>query len=550
LLALVLYAPMIGWGIPYATAPDRTKTFATDEILPLEGLAEMHNTFVVSKPDRNYGYPWWHYFVVSVAQAPYLAYLMLTGGMQSPTPEFPFGLKDPVGALQMLTLLGRSVSVLMAAGVVIAAYFFAQTLWGHLAGVVTALLTMLNYLMFYYSRTGNLDVPLLFWSSIGLVIFAKILVQGVTMRRAVWLGVFAGLAVATKDQAVILFVPFALILLFPKFSGSPETSNYFRPLIAGLGVSIVVYLVATAIVFDPQRHIVHIESLFFDQSRVSNVGAYRPPHPKTLLGSLELTRDSVLAMAAAFSMPVFLTALGGAFVVLRSSQRRFVVLLLPVATLFLMLTLPTGQVVLRYYLSLILIIDSFAAAFVVAVRRSSCRPVWIPLLLVLCGWRLLIGADLSFAQYYETRYAASEWLKAHARPGDWVEYFGVTETLPPLPAEIKTRRIAGRTKWKRQFDHGPLVLDYLATQGPEYVIVIPDVYSRSGVDYSGDCPPQVYEALISGTAGYRLVAFFPTPSLLFGPLRRPPLDNPSVAPPVRIFARNDILKRNRELLKS
>jgi len=72
LAAIALYAPMMGWGIPHATAPDRTRPFSVDDILPLEPLAEMHNTFVVSKPDRNYGYPWWHYFVVAVAYAPYV----------------------------------------------------------------------------------------------------------------------------------------------------------------------------------------------------------------------------------------------------------------------------------------------------------------------------------------------------------------------------------------------------------------------------------------------------------------------------------------------
>ena len=144
LVAIALYAPMIGWGVPHATAPDRIKTFATDEILPLEGLAEMHNTFVVSKPDRNYGYPWWHYFVVSAAQAPYVAYLLLSGKMKSPSLEFPFGLLDPVGALRRLTFIGRLVSILMAAGIVMAAYFFSRTLWGHLAGVITAVLVMLN----------------------------------------------------------------------------------------------------------------------------------------------------------------------------------------------------------------------------------------------------------------------------------------------------------------------------------------------------------------------------------------------------------------------
>ena len=93
-LALVLYLPTIGWGIPHANSPERTKTFATDAILPLEALAEMHNTFIVSKPDRNYGYPWWHYAVVAGAQAPYLAYLLATGG----TAEAAVELLREVGA--------------------------------------------------------------------------------------------------------------------------------------------------------------------------------------------------------------------------------------------------------------------------------------------------------------------------------------------------------------------------------------------------------------------------------------------------------------------
>lgn len=54
--AIVLYLPMIGWGVPYTTAPNRTKTFTTDEILPLETLAEMHNTFVAIHRTANLGF--------------------------------------------------------------------------------------------------------------------------------------------------------------------------------------------------------------------------------------------------------------------------------------------------------------------------------------------------------------------------------------------------------------------------------------------------------------------------------------------------------------
>jgi len=542
LTAIALYAPMMGWGVPHATAPDRTHAFSVDEILPLEPLAEMHNTFVVSKPDRNYGYPWWHYFVVAVAYAPYVGYLMVSGGLSSPIPEFPFGLQDPVTSLRWLTLIGRSVTLLMAAGTVIASYYFSRILWGQFAGVIAAVLTMLSYLMWYYSRTGNLDVPAFFWSSVGFAIFATILVKGLTVQRAVLFGIFAGLAMATKDQALVFFLPFGLALLLPRFNHSRGSAYQVKPLLFGLGASLLAYLIGTGMAVDPQRHLTHIYSMFFEQRRISNVGLYRPPQPHTWHGTMELTHDYLKTLLAGISSPVLLASAAGALLVLRSAPSRLVVLL-PVPTLFLMLALPTGYAILRYVLPLTLFIDSFAAFFIVRLRRSFLRPAWIPVLVILCGWRLLIGVDLTYAQYHETRSAASEWFNAHARPGDRVGYFGIAQQLPHLPAEINTRRVADRPDWKGRFDHGPAVLRYLATEGPEYLAIIPDAYSKPGMDRSGDCPPEVYDALIRGATRYRQVAFFPTPSLLAGPFRRPNLDYPSVSPPVRIFAREDVLAR-------
>jgi len=541
-LAIALYAPLIGWGAPHATAPNRVKTFATDEILPLEALAEMRNTFVVSRPDRNYGYPWWHYFVVAVAQAPYLAYLKVSGELQTPSPEYPFGLRDPVQALRWLTLIGRMVSVLMGAGVVVAAYYFANILWGRLAGVVTASLTMLNYLMFYYSRTGNLDAPAFFWSGVGLAIFAKIMGAGLTVGRAAWLGVFAGLAMATKDQAVVIFLPLGCCLATPWFDQSLERSARWRPIVAGLAASVAAYAVGTGLIVDPQRHITHVHALLFDPQRLSGASAYWPPHPRTLAGTINLFGDYLRKLAEMASPPVLLTAGAGALLALRS-EPRLLILLLPVPALFLILIWPTGIVVLRYLLPLALLISAFAAYALMEMRRSRLRPLWVPSLVILCGWQLLVGADLTYAQYHDSRYEAAAWLEREARGGARVEYFGAAETMPGLPANIISGPVAGRAQWVGEFGHGPAVLRYLSKEGPEYVAIIPDWTSRPGMERSADCPPEVYDALREGAIGYSQAAFFPTRSLLGGWRLRPPLDNPSVCPPVRIYARHDVLNR-------
>jgi hypothetical protein len=157
---------------------------------------------------------------------------------------------------------------------------------------------------------------------------------------------------------------------------------------------------------------------------------------------------------------------------------------------------------------------------------------------------MAIAADLTYAQAHETRTAAGAWFRAFAQPGERVEYFGVPEKMPPLPGEILSRRVAGRVNWKRESGHGPRLLQYLAKEGPEFVIGIPDFTGRPwSYDPSGDCPPEVDAALRAGTAGYTQTAFFSTPSLLPSWFPQQPFDYPAVSPPVRIFARNDLLPR-------
>jgi len=533
-VAVALYAPLVGWGLPHATAPERTKTVATDEILPLEGLAEMRSTFVSPAPDRNLGYPWWHYFVVSVAQAPYLAVLEFSGGLSQPSPVYPFGLSDPVKSLRVLTILGRLVSVAMGAGIVVAAFFFSRALWGDAAGVIAAVLTMLSYPMFYYSRTGNLDVPAFFWSALGFAVLARILTSGLTTRRAAWLGCFIALAAATKDQAAALFVPLVLVLVWPRFNHPKGRPYQVAPLVALLLAGLVAYVIGTGMFIDPHRHMQHVSAIFFNQGQVSDGAIYYPPAPRTWSGTARLLKDFGLGLAGMMSWPVLIVAAAGVVVAAREAKWQLI-WLVPVASTFLFVMRVLGLVILRYLLPLTLIVDAFAALALIRVRRSH-PLVSTVLLVVLVGWRLAVGADLSYAQIHDTRYDAAAWIRTHYRTGEVLEYFSGPDRLPAMDAEVVSRSIMGRPRVPGEPDRGPAILKYLSAEGPAYVLEMPDWTSRDA-DYSQDCPPEVYAALMDGSAGYRLVAYFPTPSLLPAGYRRPRLDYPTVAPPVRIFAR-------------
>jgi hypothetical protein len=477
-----------------------------------------------------------------VAQVPYLAYAKLNGNFGAPSPEYPFGFRDPVSGLRGLSLTGRFLSVLMGASIVVAAFLFGRNLWGYPVGLLAAVLTLLNYLMVYYSRTGNLDVPVTFWTSLGLVIYSVILTKGSTVRRGLWLGVFTALAIATKDQAVLIFLPLGLAMLSPgMYPPGDRTRSRWLPHLAALGASVAVYLVATGMLVDPHRHIEHVYRLFFQPNTLNTMGFYRPGHPKTWAGTIAMYEEFFQGLIWTSSLPVAVMGLAGAWAVFRTSPR-LLVLLIPVVTLFVGLVMPVRTLALRYFLPMVIILCGFAAYGIFEATRSRFRWARLPLVILACGWELAIAADLSYAQAHETRLATAQWIHEHARSGDRIEYFGVREAMPPLPADIPTRRIAGRTEWKKESGHGPRMLQYLATAGPEFVFITPDVTAKPGVPYSGDCPPEVYNALLAGTTNYHQAVYFPTPTILPAWFHRPRLDYPTVAPPVRLFARKDLAR--------
>jgi hypothetical protein len=290
---------------------------------------------------------------------------------------------------------------------------------------------------------------------------------------------------------------------------------------------------------DPARHIHHVYATIFQPSSLNSMGFYRPGHPKTWKGTLGMYQEFFEGWWWTSSPPVVLMVLVGAWATCKKAPRRLI-LLVPLATLFVGLVLPARTLALRYFLPLVIILCGFAAHGIFSIARARLRWALVPLIAVACGWELAIAADLSYAQFHETRLTAAAWIHDHVHPGQRIEYFGVREAMPPLPAEIPTRRIAGRVNWKKESGHGQRILQYLVAEGPEFVFITPDVTSKPGVPYSGDCPPEVYDALTQGRTNYVKAVYYPTPTILPAWFRRPRLDYPSVAPPVWLFARKDV----------
>jgi hypothetical protein len=557
LSAMLLFVSAIDWGLPNATGPELDQPWGHDDIAPLGPLAEIHNTFIEAKADRFLAYPLMHYFFVVIAYAPYLLYLLVTGRMVNPVAMFPYGLLDPVHTLHVLSLIARSLAVLMAAGTVVAAYKLVRTLWNDTCGILAGIFVMLLYPMFYYSRTGNLDVPALFWGAVGLVVYARILRGGYTVRRGIWLGVFAAMSAGTKDQGAALFLLMPLILLplhfwyFPKSGAdSPERNRWYAPAVT-LAAGLMVYLVSSGFIFRPERYFAHI----------AWITGLRPDspmyfgHPATWEGYIGLLREFFGQLTNMMSLPLLVVAMVG-ILMAALRDRLSLALLVPVISLLLTVIIPTRYVEMRFVMPIGFILACFAAWPVGAgllSRRSTIRAFSVFLAIGLCVLPLLHGVDLTYAMLRDSRYAAADWLNTRLQPGDRIEFFGPYNKLPHLKANIKLSRAVKFVGIDRNVQYTSVDIHTMARgivkRSPNFVLIIPDGSSQPGFPYGTTCPVELYNLLQDGSLGYQLAASIVTKPI-FSWIQRPPLDFPVVNPRVQIFAHSTNIRGEDVTLRS
>jgi hypothetical protein len=544
-LAVALYLPGFWWGAPHATAADRTHAWGTDDETPLGPLAEIHN-IIQPKPDRNLGYPLMHSFVVSAAYAPYLGYLWASGSFTNVSGAYPFGLADPVGALRVLSLIAHFISVLMGVGIVLAAYSAGQTLWDGRTGTVAAMIVMVSFPMFYYSRTGNVDIAVLFFTAMALAVFAHIIVGDFSVRRAVCLGLFVGFAVGTKEPAIASFLALPVILLARHWRNNKTRCGWFSwsfwkaPVTAALA-AFVAFGLGSGLFVDPDRYFDHVE---FARGRLSAITegdvGFMSRYPFTWSGHLHLAGQITEYLSDALTWPGLLIAILGVLWMVRRQAWKST-FALPALTLLMVLFWSARTAQLRYVMPASFILAFFAARVVTRGWESSRLSVRVgitALIIAIIGIGLLRGADLTYAMINDSRYAAGTWLEARTRPGDRIEYFGVTEKLPPLKQGVITGRAIPYLGPLQQPRIGEDAVREIrqgwAERAPIYVVIIPDFHQSREVPDNVSCPPDIYQGLLNGSLGYHLVANFQTPTLLPW-TRRPSIDYPVVNPPVRIF---------------
>jgi hypothetical protein len=519
--SLVLNLVGVQWGVP--------ALWAGDEISPTAVFEAFSQHFSGGWFAR---YPPFHFYVLSAVSSPWLLMNML-------------GLIHASDAVHYAVpiVLGRLVSVAAGAGVLIGVFLCGARAFGRRAGLFAAAMTALLTPFLYYSKTANPEVPYVFWFTVSLVFYLRLL-RTLAPKDAVLFAAAATFAICTKDQAYALYLaaPFVIVYRVWQANRDRRLPHPLARAILDVRVGLAAVTVAVLLIliydlpFNASGFINHLRDITGKGSQ-----PYRLVEP-TLAGRVALLRLTADLNQRSWGWPLWIASWIGLVLAVKERQTRFMAISLALV----MVSYYVGfiDVILynfdRYLLPICVVQAIFGGVALDRVLRWSpgvtrATRTWrMALVAGVFAYTLLYGTTVDVLMHRDSRYAVEQWLRARA--GD--QLVGTVFPTVVLP----------RLEAFQSEDIG--TIDRLRQRLPAYFIL--------NADYARAVPPdtpvgQLVAGLQQQTLGYRMVfryrAASPWPWLPAGhpDLVGPRLDVPvfsflrSINPTIEVYAREPFI---------
>ena len=538
-IAALWFLPGLWWGLPIHSATERMSAWGSDELGPWGAVDMVLAVLRHPRNDITPQYPLAQFFVQALFVWPYyLPYYLAT---MFPNVATKIGFPQGQVSLAVLMLLHRVPSLLMAAGTVAVAHSAGRRMAGTKAGWMAAAAVATAGPMLYYARTSNVDVGALFWTALAIVFALRALRQGLTAPNSVAIGVCAGIAIATKDQQFAFFLGIGLVLLTTHVLDrhrSADWSGWWRGPLLALGVATALYLALSGILLLPEwfqghvRFLVRVPDPGIPQEILAAADAYHS-HPATPAGYIALALKAGSHIVAAVGLPITILALAGFLYAARSDRRLLALFVVPPLFLVLLVIVPVRLVLPRYLLPVDLVVCLFAGLAVGVAGEMPRTGRLVVYVFAAAGilWAGLRGADITAQMLHDSRSEAAAWLERNLQPGDTVAYFGAPLKLPRLPANVAVTTATGQLSYAYK-NRKPTI-----EAPPMFIISIPQLGTEHVHEWT--VSDATFNQLLDGSSGYQQVFAYQSPALW----PRPLLTVPWINPPVRIFARIDIVPR-------
>ena len=518
IVATINFSVAFTWGMPQATSSDTMSTWQIDTIAPVQPLTEAYYRFTREGAEL-VEYPLFHYVILDVVFAPYVAYQYLTGGLVNPDGDFPYGAMNPREFFTSLTLIARSLSLAMALGIVVAVFEITRHLFSRNAAIWSALLAALIAPLSYYAKTSNLDVPYLFWTLLAIWQIVLIANNG-KLYNYISFAAFAAFAVATKDQAYGFYVctPLLLIYLHARNTApSPNWSTILRsaiskPIVLTALVGIVFFSLGNNLLFGGfdgfVRHIDFARAFYDTQLHDSTT--------PLLEAQLQLVARSIAVVLQFLGPFTLLLVIAG--LLLTIAERGYVgicILLLPAASYYLFVLVPAGVVLPRYLLGPAILLLPFAGHALAQLLTIGPFLGYATAFLAVAT-QVLLSVHLSFTLLSDSRLLMANWIRANVPTGSSIETSVQQRYLPHLGIRYRVS-VVGNSFDGITHDTLPedLTAARLTERKPDYVLVIENIGLTGDPGRVGR--PQVsayFKQLLNGVLGYTSLVTFETGNYL------------------------------------
>jgi 4-amino-4-deoxy-L-arabinose transferase-like glycosyltransferase len=491
--------------------------WGSDEVAPMGPLVYAKRTFMDGLWQHKY--PAFHFMVLSAAYAPFLVYLALSRqlSLSHLSESWPYGLSDPTFALTILVLIARLVSAAMGTAIVGLIYLITQRLFSRSAAIFAALIVALCFPFIYYSHTSNVDIPYLFWFTLGLLFYVRLL-NGGRNRDYLLLGSCMALAVATKDQAYGLLPLLPLSLLWFRLDKGQDTGQptRLRGLLASvpwcqLGLALVAfvgtYVLAANVPNNWHGYVRHVQY-------ITGAGpTFYQEFTNTTSGHMALLFKILSLLARSLNIPLFLACVAGLLWGLVKFRRVSLALLAPALSYYLSFLAVVLYVYPRFVLPFVVIFAVFGGKLLGDLWTAPGRLSRIarPVIAILLLYSLAHGATADWLFDHDPRYQAEEWIKRHVPPAAVIETYGPLQYLPRFPEHIRVQYLPLEGYVEEEF----------RTRVPEYVLLTHAYYRRITEDQEDDFDQEEFiEALWNGALGYRVAGDFRASGLVVPDLIR------------------------------
>lgn len=429
LVALGLYVPGLGWGLP------GVHSWSQDTVAGLRTAAAL-----VEAPEHFHGrYPPLHYWINHTLYKPFYAHWDHAGelgddhrsGLRIPAPP----LDRKVGALILTSrCLGVVMAFLAGLGVWASARVFTDD---ETVSLLSAIVLMIGAEFTYFAHLGNVDIPSMCWFAWSVYFYAR-----ARRSRRWWdcalLGVFAACAVGTKDGVAGAYPGMAVVLLaeaISRWTREDNAGKRFSPVVAdllkwlcGLAAFVSLYATINWVMGDFDSYKTRM-TYWLDSSR-DTIHAHQYRYPD----QLSLALATIRYAAGAVGWPMVVVMAGAVVHTLNKHRRLALWVLLPVMSYYVLVIVQLQFVYARFLFPPLALLGVLVGKSVVDLVRNVRLPNIVRLGVPCCVGALSLGyvVAVDLEMVTDSRYQAEAWFKGNVAQTASVGAFSSPQYLPRL----------------------------------------------------------------------------------------------------------------------